>query len=330
MSRSTTRERTEDDDSRSSQRENIVTAGEECDESSDTGERNRQESKFYGQKQNVELRADATALYGDEDSGGRGVGTGTTIERVDRGLASTIGEEDRDGYGRSLSGRQRHRANRLRKWQRRSHQTSFRDRSLRIGLDEIRRMATALGLGKDIRTTACQLFRQATNEGLLMGRSIEGIASACLYIGTRTFGYPRSFDEIAHVSRVDRNHIVGCYTTVRDKFELELGPIDPKTYLPRVAATADANPSIERTAREIIEHAQSADGDSKSIIGGTRPTSIVASALYAAAVYDDAELTQATIADAANVHVSTIRNNYGELLEEYQMRTDDCDEKKSR
>ena len=95
-------------------------------------------------------------------------------------------------------------------------------------------------------------------------------------------------------------------------------------------ATADASPSIERTAREIIEHAQSADGDSKSIIGGTRPTSIVASALYAAAVYDDAELTQATIADAANVHVSTIRNNYGELLEEYQMRTDDCDEKKSR
>jgi transcription initiation factor TFIIB len=117
-------------------------------------------------------------------------------------------------------------------------------------------MATALGLGKDIRTTASQLFRQATNEGLLIGRSIEGIASACLYIGTRTFSYPRSFDEVAHVSRVDRNHIVGCYTTVRDEFELELGPVDPKTYLPRVVANADANPSIERTAREIIEHAQ--------------------------------------------------------------------------
>lgn len=311
----TTREKNKDDRSQSSSQGD---AARNEDGSEEKSERWGREERKQKPDQNPELWADATALFGDEDSGGRGIGSGTTIERVDKGLASTIGKENRDGYGRILSGRQRHRANRLRQWQRRSHQSSSRDRSLRIGLDEIRRMATSLGVGKNIRTSSCKLFRQSTDNGLLIGRSIEGIASACLYISTRIFDYPRSFDEVAHVSRVSRDHIVSCYSSLRDEFELELEPVDPKTYLPRVVANANASSSIERTAREIIEHAQSIDGESTSIIGGTRPTSIVAAALYAAAVCEESDLTQATIADAANVHVSTIRNNYRELLEEYQ------------
>lgn len=290
---------------------------DDTDENTGTYRDSTRQPKFRREKEEVELRADATALFGDENDGGRGVGSGTTVERLDRGLSSTVGNENRDGYGRSLSGSQRHRANRLRQWQRRSYQSSSRDRSLRIGLDEIRRMSTALGAGKGIRRTACQLFRQATDQELLVGRSIEGIASGCVYIGARTFGHPRSFDKVAHVSRVDRAHIVSCYTTLRDEFELELAPVNPQTYVPRIVTDIGATPIIEQTARQIIEQAQSIDGNSKSVIGGTSPTSIAAAAVYAAAVHKDSDLTQTSIADAADVHVSTIRNNYRELLNVY-------------
>lgn len=326
MSPTSDSDRTADEgDGKSSRQSSWNRSGRSADVTEPSWKRHR-EAKRHGEDDTVQLQPDATALFGDGEQGGRGVGASTTQERLDKGLPSKIGKENRDAYGRELSGTQRHRANRLRQWQRRSHQNGSRDRSLKYGLDEIRRMGTALGTSKDIRSTGSRLYRQAAEEDLLIGRSIEGIASACLYIGARTMGFPRSFDEVAQVSRVSRDRIVTCYTAVRDAFELSLTPVDPTEYLPRVVSEVAAEPHVERTARAIIQQAQAADGETKSIIGGTNPTSVVAAAVYAAAVHEGAGLTQAAIAKAANVHVSTIRNNYQDFLEEYRMNTGDSDD----
>jgi transcription initiation factor TFIIB len=179
-------------------------------------------------------------------------------------------------------------------------------------------MGSALGIDRATRQVGLRLFRQAAEEGLLVGRAIESIASGCLYAAARVNDYPRSFDEIAHVSRVEVDRIITAYEAVRDHFDLTLQPVDPAAYLDRFATGCDAPMKVTRTARRIIDVAQNRDGKDESIIGGTSPTSVAAAALFAAADLHDTSLTQQEIADVADVHVTTIRNNYPALQRVYQ------------
>lgn len=265
----------------------------------------------------VEFAPDTNGLYGGEE-GGRSTGPGTTLARQDKGLTSSVGFSNRDGKGRQLSPSQRKRANTLRRWQRRVQLNGSRERSLRTGLDEVSRMGSALGIDSATRQVGLRLFRQAAEEGLLVGRAIESIASGCLYAAARVNGYPRSFDEIAHVSRVDVNRIITAYEAVRDHFDLTLKPVDPAAYLGRFATGCDAPMEVIQAARRIIDVARERDGVDESIIGGTSPTSVAAAALFAAADLQDIPLTQQEIAEVADVHVTTIRNNYPALKRVYQ------------
>lgn len=277
----------------------------------------REDDKCSDTRQKMELQADTNALFFNEN-GGRSTGPAMTLARQDKGLTSSVGFANRDGKGRRLSSTQRQRANQLRRWQRRVQLHGSRERSMRTGLDEVDRMGSALGLDNGTRQVALQLFRQAADANLLIGRAIESIASGCVYASARLSGYPRSFDEIAHVSRIERERIVTAYEAVRDHFDLSLAPVDPAAYLDRFATACDAEATIGRTARDIIRTAQDKEGCGDSILGGASPTSIAAAALFAASELNDSTLTQKAVAEAADVHVTTIRNNYSQLQQVYE------------
>ncbi|WP_433634826.1 transcription initiation factor IIB, partial [Halomicrococcus sp. NG-SE-24] len=131
------------------------------------------------------------------------VGAPTTKMMHDEGLSSNIGWQNRDAYGNSLSSRQREKMQRLRKWDERFRTRNAKERNLKQALGEIDRMASALGLPKNVRETASVIYRRALDEDLLPGRSIEGVATASLYAAARQVGVPRSLDEVATVSRID-------------------------------------------------------------------------------------------------------------------------------
>jgi len=280
-------------------------------------DRDETEGSIPADEDPPERRPDTNGLYSSDADGGRGTGPATTIERSDKGLASTIGYENRDARGRVLSSEQRAQANRLRRWDRRFRHRSSRGRNLETGLNEVKRMATALGLKKSIRKIASQLFRQATERGLLHGRSIESIASAAVYAAARTVGYPRSYDEVATVSRVDRSRIVNGSKVIQDELDLGIEPVDPGSFLPRICSEAGVSPEVRRTAERIVRVAQKHDGQETSIIGGASPTTIAASAVFAAVRIHGGDTTQSEIAEVANVHVGSIRGHYRDLLDAY-------------
>ncbi|MDB9235416.1 transcription initiation factor IIB, partial [Halorubrum ezzemoulense] len=81
----------------------------------------------------------------ERDSKSR-VGAPTTNMMHDKGLSTNIGWQDKDAYGKSLSGRQRRRMQRLRTWNERFRTRDSKERNLKQALGEIDRMASALGL----------------------------------------------------------------------------------------------------------------------------------------------------------------------------------------
>ena len=138
-----------------------------------------------------------------------------------------------------------------------SHTRRRTARTPRQALGEIDRMASALGVPETIRETASVTYRRALEAGLLPGRSIEAIATAALYAATKAAGAPRTIDEVAAVSRIDRTEFTRAYRHVVRELGLEIVLAGPAQYLPRYISELDLSGETERRARELLRAGRS-------------------------------------------------------------------------
>jgi len=238
------------------------------------------------------------------------VGAPTTQMMHDKGLSTNIGWQDKDAYGKTLSSRQREKMQRLRTWNERFRTRDSKERNLKQALGEIDRMASALGLPENVRETASVIYRRALSDDLLPGRSIEGVATSALYAAARQAGTPRSLDEIATVSRVEKDEIARTYRYVVRELGLEIQPADPEQYVPRFASELGLSDESERRARDLLKTAKE-----QGVHSGKSPVGLAAAAIYAAALLTNEKVTQSEVSDVANISEVTIRNRYHELLE---------------
>jgi len=238
------------------------------------------------------------------------VGAPTTNMMHDKGLSTNIGWQNKDAYGRSLSSEQRQKMQRLRTWNERFRTRDSKERNLKQALGEIDRMASALGLPQNVRETASVIYRRALKDDLLPGRSIEGVATSALYAAARMAGNPRSLDEMARVSRVEKMELTRTYRYIVRELSLEVQPADPEHYLPRFISDLGLSEETQRQARDLVEGARQS-----GMLSGKSPVGIAAAAVYAAALLTNEKVTQSQVSDVADISEVTIRNRYKELLE---------------
>jgi transcription initiation factor TFIIB len=234
----------------------------------------------------------------------------------DKGLTTTIDWKDKDAYGRSLSSRKRSQMNRLRKWQERIRTKDAGERNLQFALSEIDRMASALGVPRSVREVASVIYRRALKEDLIRGRSIEGVATGALYAACRKEDIPRSLEEIADVSRVERKEIGRTYRYISHELGLEMRPVDPKQYVPRFCSDLDLPEEVQNQAKTIIEETAE-----QGLLSGKSPTGYAAAAIYAASLLCNEKRTQREVAGVAQVTEVTIRNRYQEQIEAMEIPT---------
>ena len=249
------------------------------------------------------------------------VGAPTTNMMHDKGLSTNIGWQNRDANGKPLSSRQRKKMSRLRKWDERFRTKDSQDRNLKQALSEITRMASALGLSDQAEETAGVLYRRCQEEDMIRGRSIEGMATACLYAAARQCNTPRTLEEIYPVSRVynekksdddNSNEIDRSYRYIAKELGLEMEPVDPRQYLNRFINQLDVDDEqeVRKTAEELIDAAEDA-----KLHSGKSPTGLAASAIYASGLYHSEGITQREIADVTDITEVTVRNRYQEMVE---------------
>ncbi len=238
------------------------------------------------------------------------VGAPTTQTRHDKGLSTQIGWQNKDANGRSLSARKREQMGRLRTWHERCRTRSATERNLKQAFSEINRMASALGLPQSVRETASVIYRRAVDEGLLIGRSIEGVATATVYAAARQEEIPRTLDEVTTVARVEYDRIARAYRTVAAELGLAIEPADPTAYLPRFTSELECSQAVHRQAHDLLE----------SVVGtaytsGKNPIGLAAAALYASACLTGERITQQAIGNVAGVTEMTIRTHYRDFLD---------------
>ena len=211
----------------------------------------------------------------------------------DKGLSTEISWKNKDSYGKSIPTRNRAQLYRLRKWQRRIRVSNATERNLAFALSELDRMASAMGLPRNVRETAAMIYRKAVNKNLIRGRSIEGVVAASLYAACRQCGVPRTLDEVANSSRVGRK---------------EIGR--PQDYVQRFCSELKLSGEVQSKAAEILK-----DASEKELTSGRGPTGVAAAAIYISSILCNERRTQREVADVAGVTEVTIRNRYKELTE---------------
>lgn len=249
----------------------------------------------------------------DDGDDRRRVGAPISTLRHDRGLSTTIGWQDEDAYGNQISGRKRAQLQRLRTWNERFAAKNARERNLKQAFGELERMASALGLPEPCRETAGVLYRRAVEEDLLPGRSIEAMATACLYAAARQHGTPRTLVAFAQVSRVEKLPIQRAYRYLSSELGLEIEPADPVHYLPQYASELEVSEDTQRLAREILDAAKA-----QELHSGRSPAGLAAAAIYGAARLTNDRVTQETVGEETGVSSVTVRNRYRELLDAYE------------
>jgi transcription initiation factor TFIIB len=253
------------------------------------------------------------AFYAEEKDEKSRVGAPMTPLLHDKGLSTTIGWQNKDAYGNTLSSHQRQKMNRLRTWDERFRTKDAHERNLRHAFGEINRMASALGVADPIRETAGVLYRRAVEEDLLPGRSIEAMATASLYAAARQHGTPCTLVACASVSRVEKVPIQRAYRYLSQQLDLRIAPADPLQYVRQFASELDVSDEAERLARDLLDVAQT-----QNVYSGKSRAGLAAAALYAATHLTNEGLTQATVSDVAHVSHVTIRSRYQELLNVYE------------
>src|SRR3990170_7294664 len=133
-------------------------------------------------------------------------GAPISMQKYDKGLTTNVGEIS-DIY--KLEPGQTRKFLRLKKWQERVS-TSI-ERNLRLAMAELRVIASYLNLPNVVRDEASRIYNYVLQRGLVRGRSMESVIAACLYAACRSYNIPRTLDEMATASDVERKEIGRTY-----------------------------------------------------------------------------------------------------------------------
>lgn len=218
---------------------------------------------------------------------------------------------------RAISESDRERLHKLSEHQRRKKINRAIGRQRLVAQAEIDRLSALLSIPWETRESSMEIYREAWENDLIHGRSIEKILAASMYMACRKHNVPRTLDEIEDATKVGRKDIIKTSKLLASRLGMKLAPTSPQEYVSRFCAKLKLQKQVEEHARKIIKKALE-----KDITSGRGPTGIAASAIYIAAILCDDKKTQKDIAEATGVTEVTLRVRYKEIAKELGIKID--------
>ena len=179
-----------------------------------------------------------------------------------------------------------------------------------FALSEIAKISNHLNLPKNILETASVIYRKALKARLILGRSIQSVTAAAIYLACRQCSLPRTLDEISQASTVNKKEIGRSYRFLIKELDYAIPPPRPSQYITKFSNQLTMHGKVEEIAHKIIAAAKEV-----KLTSGRGPTGVAAAASYVASVLTGERITQRELAEIAQVTEVTIRNSYKELVE---------------
>ena len=234
------------------------------------------------------------------------VGAPTRISLADKGLNTTISRKDISGSGARVHGIK---GNDAKHWYRRvrmderSKSRSSRASNLAKAMQYIRDRG---GLPPLLVECAAHLYRRAAKQGIVTGRSIRGVAAACVYVAAREANLPRTIDDVATSFDMTENLSYKELTRTIRLISRRLGAhhvTGPGEYLNKFHSDLCLPASVLREANKLWDKV----GDAMEW-QGKKPTGVAGVMLYKAAKDCGHPRTQTEVGKIAKVSEVTLRH----------------------
>jgi transcription initiation factor TFIIB len=262
----------------------------------------------------IDQGAEWRSFSGDDPSENKSR-VGEPKKRGEKLAGTEIGWQNRDAYGRRLPNKKRNDFYRMRMWQRRTRASNSTERNISIATSELHKICSKLGIPSSLKEEAAVIYRQASKDSLIRGRSIELMAAASLYAACRKHIFPRTLSEIAEVTASNKSHrraqrkkIGRSYIFLTRKLKFNVDVAKPQDYAKRYCTELGCTEHMIDGVEAIL-----AKSEALGLFSSRSPMGIIAGAIYIAS---GAEITQEEIATVTGVTQVTIRNRYKEMLRE--------------
>lgn len=227
--------------------------------------------------------------------------------KLGRGLTTEIDRYDRDIKGRGIPPERKAKFYRMRKLHRRTRTSTSLNKNLSVALPELNKIASHLNIPRNVAEEAARLYRKVAKEGLVRGRSIEGMVAATLYYITRKNHIPKSLQELEKFSGVSQKEIGKSYRKIMHNLKLEKPVTKAEDHVPKFASVLSFSGKTMADAIRIIQKATQ-----KGIVAGKTPRSVALGAIYLAADGNEEELKKIKF---KGISSHTIKMRYQELKE---------------
>ena len=232
------------------------------------------------------------------------VGSPNDIRQHDNGIGSEMGWEP------DLSEEER----RLRMRDYRAATDRPGERTIRGTLSEVRRISSKIGAPESVEKTSSKIVKELVNQYGIMGRSMEGIAAASVYIGCQIHSVPRPPRAIAeYAQKVDSGKILRDRKYISKELSLGIDPIDPREYIDQFCSDLgfQCGSEVRRESRRLLNRYIESDENHT----GKSPSGLASGAIYLATRLCGERVTQYELSDVVGRNPTTIRNRYQEIAE---------------
>jgi len=186
---------------------------------------------------------------------------------------------------------------------------SWKSKNLLIAITELKRIASNLDLPERVQKAVVKLYKKALKKGLMRGRSIEGILTACLYLVCKKERIPITLQEMSIESSVNPRDLNKYYRVLIRELNGKPPNINPVLLIPKYISRLNLNIGIEKRAIGLIK-----DFIKGKFFSGKDPKGLCAGALYLISKLENRQITQKEISRVTGVTEVTLRSRYKELL----------------
>lgn len=240
-------------------------------------------------------------------------GPGVDYGRHDFGMGSYINEKSVRMAGKKDAAK-RLDFYRLRKWQYRLTQQTAAQRNLSKALTLIEKLREDFHFPYIVREEASMIYRSALTNGLIIGRSIDHMATAAMYMSNRYNNNGRTLKEFAEKTGIRKNDLARSYRALfwgLQKTSNERLLPDSNVYVSRISNKLEIPVETRSRALQILKIAKE-----KGISSGKDPAGFAAAALYQACVTTGFKITQKSLAREGHVTEVTIRSRHKQIKKE--------------
>jgi transcription initiation factor TFIIB len=175
----------------------------------------------------------------------------------------------------------------------------YEERVLKNAINELNRLSSKLNIPNFIKDEALNIFKKIRK--IKKRLPIKATVVASLYAACKTYGMPRTLDEI--IDSCNKKDVWRVYKYILTNKVVKNNFMDPEVYLSRICSSVGADEEVFKKSLEIVKRTKE-----HGLLNGRVPYKFAAAVVYYSALMLGRKLSQSKIAKNTHVSEVTIRN----------------------